>query len=114
MFDTGGFSTWGRLTAAGEPHGGSIALRASSGNLDRPQQNWSAWSKAVDGATGGAITAPPARFVQWEATLKAAAGRVADDRFGRRRVPAAERRARDRCRSKSRLRITGSLTRLPR
>ena len=72
VFDTNGYSTWGRITSEGDAHGGSVALRARSGNLDRPQQNWSAWSKQVDGATGGAITAPPARFIQWEATLKAA------------------------------------------
>ena len=71
VFDTGGFSTWGRLTAAGDLHGGKIALSARSGNLDRPQQNWSPWSTLVNGPEGGQITAPSARFVQWRATLNA-------------------------------------------
>src|SRR5579863_1952606 len=77
VFDTGGFSTWGRLTAAGDLHGGTIALSARSGNRDRPQQNWSPWSKPVSGLEGGQITAqitaPSARFVQWKATLTAGA-----------------------------------------
>jgi hypothetical protein len=73
VFDTGGFSTWGRLTAAGDLHGGAIALAARSGNLDRPQQNWSPWSKPVAGPDGGQITAPSARFVQWKATFTAGA-----------------------------------------
>jgi hypothetical protein len=73
VFDTGGFSVWGRLTAAAEGRGGSIELRARSGNLDRPQQNWSAWSKPI-GPDGGLISAPPARFIQWQATLKAEKG----------------------------------------
>jgi hypothetical protein len=71
VFDTGGFSTWGRLTAAGDLHGGKIALSARSGNLDRPQQNWSPWSTPVSGPEGGQLTAPSARFVQWKATLNA-------------------------------------------
>jgi len=75
VFDTGGFSTWGRLTAAGDLHGGGIALSARSGNLDRPQQNWSPWSKPVPGPEGGQITAPSARFVQWKATLTASANK---------------------------------------
>jgi hypothetical protein len=69
VFDTGGFSTWGRLSSAGDLNGGAVKLTARSGNLDRPQQNWSPWSQTVDGPDGGRITAPSARFVQWKATL---------------------------------------------
>ncbi len=76
VFDTGGFSIWGRLTGAGDLHGGAITLSARSGNLDRPQQNWSPWSKPVTGPEGGKITAPSARFVQWKAILSAGAGAV--------------------------------------
>ncbi len=72
VFDTGGFALWGRLNAAGDLHGGAIQLSARSGNLDRPQQNWSPWSSPINGPEGGLITAPSARFVQWKATLKAA------------------------------------------
>jgi sugar lactone lactonase YvrE len=72
VFDTGGFSIWGRLAASGDLHGGAIALSARSGNLDRPQQNWSAWSSPVNGPEGGPIAAPSARFVQWKAILKGA------------------------------------------
>ena len=71
VFDTGGFSLWGRLTAAGDLNGGAIALSARSGNLDRPQQNWSPWSSPLTGPEGGQIAAPSARFIQWKATLKA-------------------------------------------
>ena len=83
VFDTGGFSTWGRLSSAGDLNGGAVKLSARSGNLDRPQQNWSPWSQPVIGPDGGRITAPPARFVQWKATLTAGAGwRFAHARFG--------------------------------
>jgi len=72
VFDTGGFSAWGRLTAAADLRGGRITLSARSGNLDRPQQNWSPWSTPLSGPEGGQITAPSARFVQWKATLNTA------------------------------------------
>ena len=65
VFDSGGFSVWGRLSGTGDLHGGKVALAARSGNLDRPQQNWSAWSQPVEGFDGAASIVPPARFVQF-------------------------------------------------
>jgi hypothetical protein len=71
VFDSDGFSTWGRLSAQGELHGGSVALSARSGNLDRPQQNWSAWSKPIESLDGDRMAVPAARFLQWRAVLAA-------------------------------------------
>jgi sugar lactone lactonase YvrE len=62
VFDANIFSTWGRLTVSGE---GTITVAARSGNLDRPQKNWSAWSEAANARIGS----PAARFLQWKATL---------------------------------------------
>jgi outer membrane protein assembly factor BamB len=77
VFDTGGFSVWGRLSGAGDLHGGKFSLAARSGNLDRPQQNWSAWSQPIEGFDGGRLTVPSARFIQFRATLTAPAGDTA-------------------------------------
>jgi sugar lactone lactonase YvrE len=74
VFDSGGFSTWGRISAGADLHGGTLRLSARSGNLDRPQKNWSAWSQPVNGPDGGRVDIPAARFVQWKATLTAAPG----------------------------------------
>ena len=74
VFDSGGFSRWGRLQAGVELNGGRIALTARSGNLDRPQKNWSAWSAPIVDPEGGRVTSPPARFLQWKATLSAGPG----------------------------------------
>ncbi len=74
VFDSGGFANWGRIQPGGELNGGQIALTARSGNLDRPQKNWSAWSPPVSGLDGGRIAVPPARFLQWKATLTPAGG----------------------------------------
>jgi hypothetical protein len=76
VFDSGGFSLWGRLSVATDLHGGKVTLWARSGNLDRPQQNWSPWSPPVSGPQGGLASAPPARFIQWKATLLAGKGNM--------------------------------------
>jgi sugar lactone lactonase YvrE len=74
VFDSGGFASWGRLQAGADAHGGSITLSARSGNLDRPQENWSTWSPEVNAIDGGRPQAPAARFLQWRATLKSVSG----------------------------------------
>lgn len=71
LLDAGSFTYWGRLRWEGDARGGVIRLEARSGNLDRAQKNWSPWSEAATGQ-GGRIQAPPARFLGWRATLRAA------------------------------------------
>ncbi len=73
VFDAGLFSTWGRLTFTAELNGGHVAVSTRSGNLDRPTQNWSPWSGAIASVDGARVTSPPARFLQWRATLTAGA-----------------------------------------
>jgi hypothetical protein len=79
VFDAGLFSQWGRLTFKGAANGGRIGIEARSGNLDRPQKNWSAWSGAITSEEGARLNSPAARFVQWRATLSADAA----DKSGR-------------------------------
>jgi WD40 repeat protein len=64
VFDSGSFSAWGKLTPYGDRLHATLKLEARSGNLDRPRNYWSPWS---------ATAPPPARFVQWRATLTATA-----------------------------------------
>ena len=42
-----------------------VSFETRSGNLDRPQQNWSPWEKL----NSGRIASPAARFLQYKATL---------------------------------------------
>ena len=72
VFDSGAYSYWGRLEGNGERNGGIVSLQARTGNLDRPQKNWSPWTAPITAEDGGRITAPSARFLQWKATLEAA------------------------------------------
>jgi hypothetical protein len=74
VFDAGSFTDWGRLSWKGAPRGGAIAFQTRSGNLDRPQKNWSPWTP-VDGR----IPSPSARFLQWKLTMKAAGNGASPD-----------------------------------
>ncbi len=71
VLDAEQFSYWGRIRFRGRANGGSIELAARSGNLDRPQQNWSPWKPVRLESDGGRAEAPPARFLQYRVTLKA-------------------------------------------
>ena len=80
VFDAHIFSQWGRAEFRGR---GNVELFTRSGNVDNPDRNWSAWKKIdvrkddlrkdglqKDGLQkDSAVTAPPARFVQWKAVL---------------------------------------------
>ncbi len=70
VLDAGMFSYWGRLSFRGDVGGGRIAVETRSGNLDRPQDDWSRWSAAIASPDGARIASPPARFLQWRATLE--------------------------------------------
>jgi sugar lactone lactonase YvrE len=70
-FDAGLFSYWGRLTFRGQANGGQIGVETRSGNMDRPEKDWSPWSVAATSAEGGRVSSPPARFLQWRARLTA-------------------------------------------
>lgn len=71
-FDAGLFSYWGRLSFRGAAEDGQIAFETRSGNLDRPQKDWSPWAAVTTSPEGGRISSPSARFLQWKATLKSA------------------------------------------
>jgi len=65
VFDAKIFSRWGRVEVRSS---GDYEIFVRSGNVDNPDRNWSPWKK-VDAVKGGAIEAPPARFLQWKAVL---------------------------------------------
>jgi len=73
VFDAGVLSQWGRLQYRGSENGGRISIQTRSGNLDRTQSGWSPWSEPITGADGAVVTSPPARFLQWRATLSCGA-----------------------------------------
>ena len=76
---------WGRLSWSGaDVDAAQIEFQTRSGNSERPDDSWSEWSetitaeggKAASGFTGGPISSPPARYIQWRTTLRRAEGRL--------------------------------------
>lgn len=65
-------ASWGRLSWLGE---GVVELQTRSGNTATPDSTWSDWSAPITNPEGDAIKSPAARFIQWRATFKRAAGK---------------------------------------
>ncbi len=70
VLDAGEFTYWGKAHVKSESNGGTVQLESRSGNLSRPQKNWSEWSGVPVTANGGAVSSPAARFLQYRLTLK--------------------------------------------
>jgi hypothetical protein len=65
-------ATWGRISWIGT---GEIEVQTRSGNTATPDSTWSEWTAAISNAEGDSVKSPAARFLQWRATLKRAAGK---------------------------------------
>jgi hypothetical protein len=61
---------WGRISWDGEFEHGDVELMTRAGNTSRPGDDWSDWSDPYRDAAGSEMTSPPARYVQWEASLR--------------------------------------------
>ena len=76
VLDAGSFSYWGRIGYRGS---GNVSVFTRSGNLNRPESNWSAWAAlqndstapACDSCGGGRTGSPSARFMQYKLQLTA-------------------------------------------
>lgn len=70
VLDADGFSYWGRIASEGNAgtqpgRQGGPSFETRSGNVGRAQRNWSAWEPLNQGR----VASPPARFLQYRATL---------------------------------------------
>ncbi|HVE59791.1 MAG TPA: hypothetical protein VNB22_23465 [Pyrinomonadaceae bacterium] len=70
VLDAKAVSTWGRIWWAS---GGNVQLQTRSGNTEKPNETWSAWSAAYTDAKGTQIASPKAKYLQWRAVLRSAA-----------------------------------------
>jgi sugar lactone lactonase YvrE len=75
ILDASSFSYWGRISYRGK---GNIAVFTRSGNLNRPESNWSPWARLTPDSTaesicdscgGGRSSSPAARFLQYKIEL---------------------------------------------
>ena len=58
---------WGRIWWLAN---GSVTLQTRSGNTEKPDETWSAWSAAYADQKGAQINSPKAKFLQWRAILR--------------------------------------------
>jgi WD40 repeat protein len=70
VLDAKAAAVWGRIWWSA---GGSITLQTRSGNTEKPNETWSAWSAAYTDAKGTQIGSPKAKYLQWRATLRSSA-----------------------------------------
>lgn len=66
-------SHWGAINWRGS---GDVSLQTRSGNTESPDATWSDWSAPYRSSLGEQISSPPARFIQWRATLRAQPGQT--------------------------------------
>ncbi len=70
VLDAKGTAGWGRLWWRSM---GSVSIQTRSGNTEKPDNTWSAWSNGWADPKGFQIASPRARYFQWRATLKSGA-----------------------------------------
>ena len=70
VLDAKAVSTWGRIWWASN---GNVQLQTRSGNTEKPNETWSAWSAAYTDVKGAQIASPKSKYIQWRATLRSAA-----------------------------------------
>jgi hypothetical protein len=76
VLDAHSFAYWGKAHLLSDLNGGKAEISTRSGNVSRPQKNWSDWTPVEMTPGGGAVNSPPARFLQYRLTLSASdAGR---------------------------------------
>ncbi|MFQ5627565.1 MAG: hypothetical protein ACE5I1_02295 [bacterium] len=73
VIDADFHTNWGSLSWKGA---GDVAFYTRSGNSADPDETWSSWGAALKNKSGSAIDAPPGRFLQWRAVLKAKSNQV--------------------------------------
>jgi hypothetical protein len=70
VHDCSSVAEWGAITwDADTPAGTKVVLATRTGNTEKPDETWSDWSSPYRSPDGSTVTSPPARFLQWRATL---------------------------------------------
>lgn len=70
VLDAGAISRWGKISWRTEgPLGARVTLSTRSGNTSEADETWSDWSEEHSASPGEDIDSPPARYIQYRATL---------------------------------------------
>ncbi len=68
ILDAKATATWGRIWWRS---GGSVTIQTRTGNTEKADETWSAWSSAASDPKGMQVASPKAKYLQWRAVLKA-------------------------------------------
>jgi hypothetical protein len=72
VFDAGTVARWGSLQWSGKTPGSSrIIVHTRSGECAEPDATWSDWASLRSADSGGQITSPEARYLQYRITMEA-------------------------------------------
>ncbi len=63
-------ASWGRIWWRSS---GNVTIQTRTGNTEKPNETWSAWSASMADQKGSQVASPKARYLQWRAVLKATA-----------------------------------------
>ena len=66
VLDARSTATWGRIWWRS---GGNVTVQTRTGNTEKPDESWSAWSTPGSDQKGFAVASPKARYIQWRAAL---------------------------------------------
>lgn len=67
VLDAKAAASWGRIWWRSN---GNVQIQTRSGNTEKPDETWSAWSAPMTDAKGAQISSPVAKYLQWRAVLK--------------------------------------------
>ncbi len=67
VLDAKAAASWGRIWWRSA---GNLQIQTRSGNTEKPDETWSAWSAALTDAKGAQISSPIAKHLQWRAVLR--------------------------------------------
>ncbi len=85
VLDAGSFAYWGRISYRGT---GNVSVFTRTGNLNRPESNWSPWARLApdtngeaicDSCGGGRTPSPSARFLQYKVELESSSATPAPE-----------------------------------
>jgi sugar lactone lactonase YvrE len=76
VFDAKAAATWGRIWWQSA---GNVQIQTRSGNTEKADETWSAWTSINSDTRSGQVASPKARYLQWRAVLKAGGNTVLNE-----------------------------------
>jgi sugar lactone lactonase YvrE len=76
VFDAKASATWGRIWWQSA---GNVQILTRSGNTEKADETWSAWTPVNTETRSGQISSPKARYLQWRAVLRSGGNSILNE-----------------------------------